>query len=184
MSTQSVSIPLRARDGSVRAYAIIDAADADWVNQWRWCLTPDGYAQRMTRDGDRRGTLRLHRALLGCARGDGFEVDHINRNRLDNRRANLRVVTKAENRQNVLGTPTASSKYRGVSWDRRVSRWRAQVQSRGRNHFFGYFDSEIEAAEAARIERARLLNCAVDGRLHAAGLDAALNEERPLEQAS
>ena len=39
-----VLIPLRARDGGVRAFAIVDAADADFVDQWRWRLNANGYA--------------------------------------------------------------------------------------------------------------------------------------------
>lgn len=65
-------IPLSARDGSIRAYAIVDATDAHWINQWRWHLDK-GYARRNEwRDGKCIAIL-LHRELLGLRSGDGLE---------------------------------------------------------------------------------------------------------------
>lgn len=157
----AVRIPLRRRDGSIRAYTVVDAADAEWVNQWQWCLTDTGYAVRNVKSGGRRTTVKLHRELLGLVWGDGLEGDHLNRDRLDNRRSNLRAVPKFGNRQNVTSSG-ASSSYRGVTWDRQNGKWLAQVKANGRNHYVGLFSDEIAAAEAARLARQRLLPYAVD----------------------
>lgn len=151
----AVLIPLRRRDGSVRAYAIVDAVDAEWVNQWRWHLSTSGYAQRGT-----NGYL-MHRELLGLSRGDGLEGDHINRNRLDNRRCNLRAVPKRSQQQNLRAVGR-TSKYRGVHWYTAKRKWRASIVVSGKHRHLGYFDSEEEAAEAARSARARLMPYAVD----------------------
>jgi hypothetical protein len=150
-------VPLRSQGGSVRAYAIIDAADAEWVNQWRWVLNSRGYAERHSR----HGTIALHREILGLTPGDEMEGDHINRNRLDNRRTNLRAVPKAGNRHNVPGNG-GSSQFRGVSWDRRLGKWVASVKADGKRHHLGVFSDEIEAAEAAKAGRSRYLPYAVD----------------------
>lgn len=101
-----VLIPLRARDGAVRAYAIVDAGDADWVNQWRWCLNNGYVGRRATRQESGSGPRRLiylHRALGGLMHGDEVEVDHFDLDHLNNRRKNLRIVTHAQNGQNHPG---------------------------------------------------------------------------------
>lgn len=153
-------VPLWKRDGSVHAYAIVDAADAEWVSQRRWVYCR-GYAQH--RSGGRKSgrSTSLHREILGLTPGDGMEGDHINRDRLDNRRANLRAIPKAGNRHNVPGNG-GSSIFRGVSWDRRYGKWAASVKASGKRHHLGYFSDEAEAAEAARAGRARYLPYAVD----------------------
>ena len=84
----SIRIPLiDGRDGSVVGHTLIDDADARLAD-FTWRLGRTGYAVRW-RDG---GTIYLHREVLGLERGDGLEADHVNRDRLDNRRANLRAA--------------------------------------------------------------------------------------------
>ena len=155
-------IPLRAKDGSVRAYALIDAADAEWVNQWKWCLDGVGYVNRADRSTGQTRSLKLHRALLGMTVGDGLEVDHINRNRLDNRRANLRIVPRAANRQNTNSRRNSTSKHRGVSWNKKAQAWLAQMSVNGKYFRIGLFLSEDEAAQAATTARRLHMPYAVD----------------------
>jgi hypothetical protein len=165
-SDDTVRIPLRAKDGSVRAYALVDAADAEFVGRWTWRLDAQGYAGRGERVGGRTGPythIFLHRELLGLPRGDqAIITDHINRDRLDNRRANLRALLKASNPQNVPSYRGASSQYRGVSWMKRNRKWIAYVQIEGKQHYLGLFVSEDEAASAAKAARVRLLPYATD----------------------
>ncbi len=156
-----VLVPLRARDGSVRAFAIIDEADSEWVNQWRWYLCK-GYAIRAGWEHGRKQTIRLHRLLLGLTHGDGLEGDHLNRDRLDCRRANLRVTTTRGNSQNRSSHTGSTSKYRGVSWSRSNSKWKAEVTVNGKRTYLGHFISESEAAQIAREARSRLLPYATD----------------------
>lgn len=105
-------IPLRARDGSIRTYALVDESDYQWLNQWTWRLSSTGYARRGITVGDWREKrivqLRMHREIVGLPLGDPREVDHINGNALDNRRVNLRATTHAENHQNRIGVEGAS----------------------------------------------------------------------------
>jgi hypothetical protein len=145
-------IPLRARDGSVRAIALVDAADVDALNQWRWSLQSAGYAQRHVRSAGRQHIVLMHRALLGLAYGDPREVDHINRNKLDCRRANLRIVTRGQNAQNMV-RPAATSAYRGVCWSIARRKWLAYCRIDYRQHNLGAFDEEEDAAAAARAFR-------------------------------
>lgn len=91
----------------------------------------------------------MHRLLMGLAKGDPRTVDHINRDRLDNRRSNLRVVLSHENYQNVASRPGSTSAFRGVSWDKAKGKWRADVTLNGKNHYLGAFAVEELAAEVA-----------------------------------
>jgi len=145
-SADYVRIPLRRRDGTVVAHALVSPEDAHLAER-RWHRDNRGYARRMGPDGK---VEQLHRVVLGLTHGDALEADHINGDKLDNRRSNLRVVTHRENLQNLRSRPGAASRFRGVQWrdDRRC--WRARL---GRVSL-GYFHDELEAALA--VERYRV----------------------------
>ncbi|MHC4155710.1 MAG: AP2 domain-containing protein [Planctomycetota bacterium] len=77
-------------------------------------------------------------------------VDHINHNGIDNRKANLRAVTQAQNILNRVHKkrPNSHSRYRGVSRHIRRNKWAVQICYNGRHKTVGYFQNEIEAAKA------------------------------------
>lgn len=162
----TVLIPLRANDGSVRAWTLIDMADAAFVTTWRWGVTNEGYVARSQYLGKvprhRVRAIKLHRELMGLVPGDGLEVDHVNRDRLDNRRSNLRVVSRNANAQNRSKRAGFASRYRGVSYRPSTGKWQASVTAHGKKHYLGVFTSEADAAEAARAARLRLMPYAVD----------------------
>lgn len=162
MANDIAVIPLHARDGSVRDYAIVSSADAPAVLKHRWSLDRDGYAVRATWLNERRIKVSLHREILGLVHGDGLIGDHINRLLLDCRRDNLRILTPAQSAQNVGSCRGATSKYRGVTWRSDRNKWRASVRVGGKDVRLGCFDDERDAAEAARIGRQRLLPFATD----------------------
>lgn len=144
----AVCIPLRDCNGVVLAYAVVDAADAEWVNRWRWKISANGYALRGGfLDGKKRNVL-LHRQLLGLTVGDGLQVDHINRDRLDNRRSNLRIVSAAKNSQNRTSLTGSTSRFLGVWWNKARNRWCAQLRRGDRAIWIGSFKSEEEAGAA------------------------------------
>ncbi len=153
MPDEPYSIPLRARDGTLRAYALIDAADAglplhgSTVGELRWCLSSKGYAARALAriDGRPQGQVTLHRVILGLSPGDGLDCDHINRDRVDCRRANLRIATNAENSQNLGLHAANTSGVRGVSWHAQRGKWQASARLNGRKRFLGYFATLADA---------------------------------------
>jgi hypothetical protein len=142
MTTDTLSIPLRSRTGEVLARAVVDAEDAHLADtRWAYCRQR-GYAFHL---GPGRKPEMLHRKVMGCVKGDGMQVDHINGDRLDNRRENLRLVTQEQGGQNIVRRPGL----RGVTWDKAKRRWVAQAKLRGRNKFLGYFSTAEEAAQRA-----------------------------------
>lgn len=140
-------IPLHNRAGEVVGHAIVDAADAVEVGHYRWHMS-DGYAQRRAGDGH----VYMHRQILGLKPGDPM-TDHRNRDKLDNRRANLRTATNAESQQNLPAYGGSISRFRGVTWSRRDRQWRAGVKIGGKQVNLGAFDSETDAARVAEAYR-------------------------------
>jgi hypothetical protein len=139
-------IPLRARDGRVRAYAVVDDADFPWLGQWGWLLTKDGRAART----EHRRVVFMHRQIAGRL------VDHRDRDPLNNRRWNLRPCTNAENNQNKGVSKANRSGFRGVSRRRSQDRgrcWRAVAQLDGRQHHVGYYRTPEEADRAIKAWR-------------------------------
>jgi hypothetical protein len=145
-------IPLRARDGSVRAYALVDDADFEWLSQRRWHLSTEGYVERH----ESGRLIYMHRLILGLEHGDPRKGDHENRNRLDNRRSNLRIAERGDldNNQNVGVRADNTAGCRGVSWDKQRRKWKAQVQVTGEIHFLGRFETSAEADAACKAFRA------------------------------
>ncbi|MCK4817243.1 HNH endonuclease [bacterium] len=81
----------------------------------------------------------MHRMILGLKIGDGKITDHINRNGLNNRRCNLRIVSSSESNRNKRGY--GKSKQRGVSWNEREKKWKVRVT-------IGSFSNKTKAARA------------------------------------
>lgn len=143
-------IPLWGYRGIIRDWVKVDDEDFDALNQYVWHLGNAGYAASWEK-------RLMHRELLGLMTGDGRYGDHINHDKLDNRRANLRIVTNAENMQNRRPRRLGSSQYRGVTWDKRTQRWIAQGMLNGRTYFLGRFDDEDVAGAAAAEFRAQCM---------------------------
>jgi len=91
---------------------LIDEEDADRINQWKWKIHPQGYASRTSYVNQRSGTILLHRFILNAPKE--MEVDHINGNKLDNRRTNLRLITPLEHRLHHIGPLIESAKRRQI----------------------------------------------------------------------
>lgn len=155
MTGTTVRVQLGGRNQTpIRGYMIVDAQDADLADV-PWCMTAKGYAIRRLSP---RKYILGHRAvamrMLGRAVARGEQVDHVNHDRLDNRRANLRIVTHAENQQHRRGkNRNNTSGFRGVSYDKRRNKWCAVVSVKARSFPCGRFDSPEEAGRAAEAMR-------------------------------
>lgn len=131
--------------------AIVDDEDYEWLSRFKWSIEQPN-PQRQTYYAVRRQTVSrgraiwvtMHRQII-CPVG-GLEVDHINRNGLDNRRCNLRPATRSQNLQNATKHYSGTSHFKGVCWSMRRHNWRATIKVGGRYIHLGYFEDEIEAA--------------------------------------
>lgn len=127
--------------------AIVDPEDQEEIGRHKWCVHSQGYAVR--RLGGRADTriVFMHRELLDAP--DGSEIDHVNGNRLDNRRGNLRFATRSRQMGNTRKrTGPTSSRYKGVSWHKAAGKWTAQMGANGKRGYLGLFATEEAAAIA------------------------------------
>lgn len=84
------------------AFATVDAEDYEWLSQWKWHLSA-GYASRYFPAPNGRKRINMHQLICPCP--PGLEVDHIDRNRLNNTKVNLRAVTRSVNMKNKAPYP-------------------------------------------------------------------------------
>lgn len=128
-------------------FAIVDDDDYEWLNQWKWqyCKSrKTGYAVRtIQRDGKKTG-IKMHRVLLDAP--DELQVDHIDRNGLNNQRNNLRLATSLQNSRNSRSR-MGTSLYKGVCLYKNRA-WASQIRTSERILHLGYFPTQWEAAQA------------------------------------
>ena len=129
--------------------AFTEAEYYELVSACLWSEMKQGYVQGHYKYAPQR---KLHKWLWYNINGEIPKdrcMDHINRNRLDNRLENLRVVTHSQNSRNALGTK-GTSKYPGVSLDPRCAekKWRASIQKEWEHYSLGYYYTEEEAFAA------------------------------------
>jgi len=131
-------------------YAIVDPEDFERLNKHKWYAARDTrtfYAHRKKRVGKKYVSIGMHREILNPP--GHLMVDHINHNGLDNRKANLRLATCAQNSYNRRQVrKNKSSKYIGVSWKQWTKKWAVIICYKRKNKIVGYFKDEIQAAKA------------------------------------
>ena len=143
LSDGVLRVPLRGGLAGGR-FALIDADDADRVLSRRWHLSRQGYAVANLRAPEGRGAILMHRLVMPPR--PGLEVDHINLNRLDNRKANLREATHSQNVRNTGRRVHSRWPYKGVRHN--GASWTARIRHLGQETFLGAFASAEDAARA------------------------------------
>jgi len=129
--------------------ALIDDGDASLVREFRWFehRAKSKVYLRGYKGLRRNGLVYLHHVI--CRRSPGMEIDHINGDGLDNRRANLREVDRTHN--------NANRKYvRGCHFEKRTGMWRAEISKNGVRYRLGRFPTMQNARDAYRAKKAAL----------------------------
>ncbi|MFF3620002.1 AP2 domain-containing protein [Streptomyces sp. NPDC002467] len=146
------------KDGSIRRVdvkgghsALIDVADLPLVSQYTWRPLKGHNGKLYAYAMAGRSAVYMHRLIAGTPAG--LETDHVNGDGLDNRRSNLRVATCSQNSANTWKPrrsdgSTATSRFKGVTWDRSRSKWQAKITVDQHCKSLGRYDSEEEAARA------------------------------------
>lgn len=124
--------------------AVVDQEDFAHLSKWKWHRSQGGYARRT----GWKVVISMHRLITTCP--SGLEVDHINRDKLDNRRENLRVVNHSINQHNTPAQCDNTSGYKGVCFDKSRNRWRAATKHGGRHILIGRYATAEEADAAYR----------------------------------
>jgi len=113
---------------------LIDSRDISIYQSRVWHISDTGYVVWRGKQNGIKKTIRMHRLIIGAK--DGEIVDHINRNKLDNRRSNLHIVTQRENVHNSDRYDAA----KGYYFDNRKQRWAVDSKRLGVRSV--YLDSE------------------------------------------
>jgi hypothetical protein len=127
--------------------AIVSDEDFENVSQFKWYYDKTtGYAKRDTRIDGKRVCVYMHRFINNT--DDGKLTDHINGNRIDNRRENLRSCNFTQNHANKKIESKFTSKYKGVYWHKNRDKWVSMIRIDRKGHYLGVFTDEKEAAKA------------------------------------
>jgi hypothetical protein len=157
-----IFIELKRSNNQPSLYTVIDKEDIEvadsFPNTWiaRYSkMTKTFYVHGLLTVGPyKRKAVCLHRLITNA--GDGFVVDHLNHDTLDNRKANLRNATYAENglNQKYLCDRNKSSGITGVTFDKKSGKWMARIGINYKRKFLGLFETKEEAGDA--VTKARL----------------------------
>lgn len=128
--------------------ALVDDEDHQFLSERKWRFKR-GYASRnQYMEGGRQSEIFMHRLVLGLPKGFPLDVDHIDGNRLNNQKSNLRICTRAQNAQNRKIHKNKLSGYKGVCWDKKKGNWVAQLVFQRKRVYYGRFDSPEDAYKA------------------------------------
>ena len=118
--------------------ALVDDEDFEWLNQFKWCVNSSKYVIT--------GKNTMHKMIMNPPKD--MQIDHVNGDRFDNRRINLRICTGSQNCMNRKPTTKGISGYRGVTWHSTTQKWRARIELNGIKISLGLFLTPEEAAQA------------------------------------
>lgn len=123
--------------------ALISIEDVEKCKKYRWCLKPTYRKENefYVESTGRSGNIKLHRLVTNAP--EGFDVDHINHNPLDNRKENLKVCSHFENMKNSSNNKSGTC---GVIWNKRNKNWRAFINGK----FIGNFANKQDAINARK----------------------------------
>lgn len=120
---------------------LVDDKDFLSLSRWRWFYCADGYVR--ARICGKKVTM--HRLINNTP--DNLSTDHIDGNKLNNQRYNLRNATTSENGFNrKIKQQNNSSGYKGVTWHKQTKKWQAQIMVQGKQIYLGTFNEKRVAA--------------------------------------
>ena len=122
----------------------IDAEDVERVSQLYWRMDKDGY---IISKSPRKTAIRLHNFITNFTPDKGFHIDHINCNRSDCRKCNLRIVTAQQNNMNTSVIRSSATGLRGVTYDKSNTKFIARIGLNDRRIHLGSSQNPVECAQ-------------------------------------
>ncbi len=126
--------------------AVIDAGDVALVDGMHWQAKPGRRDTHTVYAASGIASNKMHRIVMSAP--DGMEVDHIDGNGLNNRKSNLRLSTREQNRWNVSKRPDNTSGHKGVTFEKETGKWLACIRAFGVQKKLGRFKCPTSAAIA------------------------------------
>jgi hypothetical protein len=149
MDQDNIAVMLPVKSNGKWLYTFVDVQTFMNVKDYNWHLGNRGYAMTHVRKEDgSRTQVGIHRMAMNLSFGDKVDVDHIDGNKLNNHRRNLRICDRSENLSNRGFQKNNTSGYKGVCFDKRANKWMSQIQHQGRKIHIGYYFTPEEAAHA------------------------------------
>lgn len=138
-----LEVPIQNRWGEVISSFLISKCDAHLL-KYTWRLRKRGYVYRK----ENRKDIWLHNEIM-CP-PEGYVVDHINGDKLNNTRENLRVCTQLDNMKNLKIYTSNTSGVKGVNWRKDIQRWRAYINVEGKCISLGTYKDKEDAIKARK----------------------------------
>lgn len=130
-------------DAKRKWLVMVDDDDYEVLSKFNWQV--DKYGTVYSHKTD-KGRILIHRYITNCPKD--LEVDHIDGNRLNNQKSNLRLVSSSQNKMNRGARKDCKSGYKGVSWNTKNNNWNARIKTPTTYKHLGVFTTKEEAAEA------------------------------------
>lgn len=128
-----------------KGVALVDDEDFEYLSKFTWYAHTTGYVTTSIKGK----TILMHRFIMQPKKN--FIIDHRNRNKLDNRKINLRICSQSQNLSYKIKSEGTTSIYNGVHYDKDRNKWSATIKINKSNVFIGRFDKQRHAAIARDI---------------------------------
>jgi hypothetical protein len=148
-----VEITLFDKDFNIKGFLIIDLIDFDVIKKYKWGLTKNGYVHTKSL----AITCYVHQLILGVF-GHKKEIDHYDRNKLNNRQSNLRLITISQNGHNNYIRKTNTSGCVGVSFYKNYNKWEAYITVNYKFIKLGYFNNINDAINARKAAEEKYID--------------------------
>ncbi len=129
---------------------VVDDDQFEKLAQYRWHTSGSGYAIRFVGGRKNHRIIHIHREIFGTV-PDGMEIDHINMNRMDNRRENLRLATRQQNRFNQNVRIDNKLRLKGINYIPSINKYRARISMNGATKDLGCHQTVEGAIMAHRL---------------------------------
>lgn len=133
---------------SNKGFALVDDEDFGYLSHWAWQLHSGGYAYRGIDNDEKSASIYMHREVNKTPKD--MLTDHINGNKLDNRKSNLRTADKSLNAINTGLRSTNKSGHKGVSWSKLHSKWESYIWKDNKKYHLGIFVDINKAIKARK----------------------------------